>query len=332
MTRYPFMTCANNFMKIYEQTVSDTTAFHAERKLRLIARKFLKLEIEGKITTSNPLHMKPTDIIEYVKARREDGVDDSTINKEISILNQMMTYLGNNAVKAFRAIGGQYKPKKYTGRKQPLTDEIIEKIYELARRTRDWEILEGCMAVILVVSTGIRTEEARVFDIDGIHLDGNRSYIYIEKVKGQGTYGIPRTSPIMDDVEDIFEKYLERRKLILPLYSRSKAMFPNFIYRSKDPYLSQQNFCKLKIPIENELGIKFEIRAGRRAFGQRAIDRGQNLTDISVVMGHTSTRTTERYYCRMKNDNALENMFRVKNGRSPDNEDLPWIPRLRLPE
>lgn len=322
MARYSFITYANDFTKIYRQTVSDTTAYHAERKLRYISRILKRLESKGKITTSNPKYMVPTDIIEYVKKRRADGVSDSTINKELSILNQLMIYIGNNAVKAFRAIGGQYKPKKYTGRKPPLTNEMIEKIYALARETWSWEVLEGCMSVILVISTGIRTEEARVFDIDGIHLSGNRSYIYIEKVKGAGTYGMPRTSPIMDDVEDIYEKYLKKRKLVIPLYSRNKAMFPNFGYK-KENYLSQQNFCKLKEPVEEILGMKFEIRAGRRAFGQRAIDRGQDLTDISVVMGHSSTRTTERYYCRMKNDKALEKMFRVKNGTSSELTDLP---------
>ena len=60
--------------------------------------------------------------------------------------------------------------------------------------------------------------------------------------------------------------------------------------------------------------VGLEIRAGRRSFGQRALDNGQDLSDISVAMGHMSTKTTERYYCRLGNEKAVENMFRRKNG------------------
>ena len=42
---------------------------------------------------------------------------------------------------------------------------------------------------------------------------------------------------------------LKKRKRIVPLFYRSKAMFPNLGYK-EDEYLSQQYFCKLKATVE----------------------------------------------------------------------------------
>ena len=231
----------------------------------------------------------------------------------MSLTNQLLKYVNNYAVEVFKTIGGRYIPKKYNGRKPPLTNDTIEKIYKLARETWDWDLLEGCMVIIFSLSTGIRTEESRIFDIDGIHLNGKESYVYIDNVKGSTRYGMPRITPIMDGTEDIFEKYLNRRKHVVRWSgSNNEAMFPN-LTQPRKKYLTQQQFCLLKKPVEDIIGERIEIRAARRAFGQRAIDNGHDLSDISVAMGHMSTRTTEKYYCRVGNEKAVENMLKRKN-------------------
>ena len=40
--------------------------------------------------------------------------------------------------------------------------------------------------------------------------------------------------------------------------------------------------------------------------GQRLVDSKVNISVVSVVMGHKSTRTTEQYYARIKQIAALE--------------------------
>ena len=91
------------------------------------------------------------------------------------------------------------------------------------------------------------------------------------------------------------------------------AMFPNFRYPVRK-YLCQQAFCRLKQRVEIHMGVKFELRAGRRSFGQRALDDGQELENVSVAMGHASTRTTELFYARRATDRAIKGMFAHKNG------------------
>ena len=44
---------------------------------------------------------------------------------------------------------GNKRPKSYNGRLDPLPDEVVEKVYALARSTDRWKVMEGCMAIIL---------------------------------------------------------------------------------------------------------------------------------------------------------------------------------------
>lgn len=62
----------------------------------------------------------------------------------------------------------------------------------------------------------------------------------------------------------------------------SRSMFAPL--RNDSEFYSQQIFCALKRPVEEQIGMRFQSRSGRRAYGQRLIDSGNNLKDVSVVM------------------------------------------------
>ena len=246
MARYPFTTEANNFMKEIEPYIAKSTYKDKKRKLKLIAGIMDDLLNNGKIKTSNPRKVTVNDLIAYVTYRRQKGIAESTISKDLSLLNQFFIAVGNHCVEEFRVRAGNFKPHAYTGRKDEIPDETVHKVYDLARATDNWSLMEGLMLVVMTVSTGIRPQESRIFDIGGVHLMGDRSYIYIEHVKGEGKYGKPRLAPIMDNVEDIVEKYLDMRQQRLDsLGMESEAMFPNFGEPDKK-YVSQQAFGNIK--------------------------------------------------------------------------------------
>ncbi len=56
--------------------------------------------------------------------------------------------------------------------------------------------------------------------------------------------------------------------------------------------------------------IRFQLRAGRRAFGQRLLDSGNRIEDVSVAMGHSSTKTTEGYYARNSENQVIKRILR----------------------
>ena len=116
-------------------------------------------------------------------------------------------------------------------------------------------------------------------------------------MKGEGSWGHERNALVLDGIEDIIRKYLDMRVMKLKAAGRtSSAMFPPL--RSDSEFYCQQAFGRLKAKVEEVLGYRFELRSCRRAFGQRILDKGGRIEDVSVALGHASTKATELYYAR----------------------------------
>lgn len=81
--------------------------------------------------------------------RRSQGIKDSTICKDLSILGDLFDFVKNDEMKVYKAVYGKRKPRSYNGKLDPLPDETIEKVYALARSTDRWNVIEGCMTIIL---------------------------------------------------------------------------------------------------------------------------------------------------------------------------------------
>ena len=74
--------------------------------------------------------------------------------------------------------------------------------------------------------------------------------------------------------------------------------------------------------VEDDTGVKFELRQCRRTFGQRNLDRGLDIESASVLMGHATTNTTERFYSRMKLEKAQNNLKKVWMANPQDGEHV----------
>ncbi|MCL2032937.1 MAG: site-specific integrase [Methanomassiliicoccaceae archaeon] len=85
--------------------------------------------------------------------------------------------------------------------------------------------------------------------------------------------------------------------------AETKALF--FSFSDGYGHLSGNSFRKIKSKIEVKIGEKFELRDCRRGFGQNYLDKGLNIEAVSVLMGHSSTKTTEGYYCRKSQANVI---------------------------
>lgn len=52
--------------------------------------------------------------------------------------------------------------------------------------------------------------------------------------------------------------------------------------------------------------IGLDLHKCRRTYGQYLLDEGASLETVSVLYGHLETSTTERSYCRKKQDMAVK--------------------------
>lgn len=82
-------------------------------------------------------------------------------------------------------------------------------------------------------------------------------------------------------------------------------MFPPT--RGGSGYLCANSIRKsLGISLRN-ISISADPRKLRRTFGQNYLDSDtDSIESVSALMGHSSTRTTEKYYARRRNTKAIE--------------------------
>ncbi len=63
--------------------------------------------------------------------------------------------------------------------------------------------------------------------------------------------------------------------------------------------------------LSSRSGVAFSLRILRSTFGQWAKDRGAGIESISRAMRHGSTKTTEKYYARVRVDDAFHELERA---------------------
>lgn len=68
---------------------------------------------------------------------------------------------------------------------------------------------------------------------------------------------------------------------------------------------------KMKADLERESGVRFLLRTFRPTFAQRAKDAGVQIEAVSRALRHSSTRTTEAYYARLRADDAFRELERA---------------------
>ena len=145
-----------------------------------------------------------------------------------------------------------------------------------------------------------------------VHMMGDKSTIFVQYVMGEGTWGRMRSVPVMDVMEDILERYLTvKAERLRALGIESEAMFPPL--RSGREFMRQQSFGRLKERVEGILGVRFELRDGRRAYGQRMLNAGYPIELVSKSMGHASIETTQKFYADYQERNVLDRIFQMKN-------------------
>ena len=125
-----------------------------------------------------------------------------------------------------------------------------------------------------------------------------RDTTYVDP-KGEETYGDVRDSPIRPECLPFLERYLGKRKEKLAIHPENEFLFPAF-RDSGDGKLSDNSITKMVRWVGKDAQIKdLKIQKCRRTFGQFLLDEGLRIDDLSVLLGHQSTTTTEEViYCR----------------------------------
>lgn len=170
----------------------------------------------------------------------------------------------------------------------------------------------GCRAVLAAFcpETGLSPKEVRLQEIECVDLP-NR-LVLVGHPNGEGKYATPHAeyAPIGESAVQPFRDFLAEREAFLSGETHP-ALIP---FRHADgtlDYWSAAMLGKVKGKLEKASGVKFQIRTFRATFGQRALDNGAGTESVARSMRHRGTKTTEKYYARVRPDKALDEVRRA---------------------
>ena len=103
MGRYPWLEVSKEYMKMRKGFIADTTYEEWQRKLRYINRILVELRSNGKVSTTSPDKIKREDIAAFLKWAEEKGIQASTMEKYVMLMEKVCGFAGNSVFQKLRA-------------------------------------------------------------------------------------------------------------------------------------------------------------------------------------------------------------------------------------
>jgi len=267
-----------------------------------MANDIEKLKYEGRISSFNPADITPEDVREFYTFLKERGLSSKGISHELSALKMLCKFVGNNCVDTAKS---KYPAMMVIARHSRLNTLSVEDFHTIFHHSlsldrRDYFRCRAYGLVFLCIGAGLRTKELQYACIENLDLDNGT--LFIDRVKGEGTYGEARTISIMRECVPVVRRYMDALKDHSGGVLGSGALFPS----PDGCYLSTNTMRAIKERVCEETGVDFSFQMCRRTYGQYALDVGISLESVSVLMGHSTTKTTENYYARRKGSVAVD--------------------------
>jgi integrase len=243
-------------------------------------------------------------------------------------LNNLFDYIGSSAVRSCLARYPYLRVSSSSERFDPIPDQVVEAVYAEAATVdeNDWSRLISYAVAVIALSTGMRSKEMRLCDIQHIHADSSQWTVDVLHPKGEGNWGKPRNTPIDPRAYPFLKKFfVARMKRVRDREMNTRALFPG---GQIDGYFAPntiREFCK---NVSKEVGYDFNLRDCRRTYGQHLINLGADIETVSKLLGHATTSTTEGYYCSLRQQKAIERAtelfaYQPIKGRGIDMSQLP---------
>lgn len=316
MSRYPFEEYAEQFLDAVKDFYAPITWKGLYRRYRRINHDLIALQRVSDLSSTSPKRMSSEDIRIYLSWRRSLGYSNKEYAHEVNALTILFDYVGNPAVRQCMSRYPLIRPNGSDPRHGSISKsdrmKLIHSMDSYAE-SNDFTMVRSYAMVAFFIGAGLRSKELRLLEVDDFDTD---SWILnIVHVKGEDSYGHARFVLIAPEFHPIIGNYLRLRS---DNVTGSSAMFAPMIH-NETGYLSSNSVLRIVSICEKDCGVRCDTRMFRRSFGQDLLDRDiDSIESVSVLMGHSSTRTTERYYARRKNDSAIAAARAVYSGSGKD--------------
>jgi len=333
MGRYPFLNAANKYLTANKGLLAETTWSEYERRAKRMDKDFRTLVENGVIKHYNPWKMTENEILAYLKVLKARGLKPSGILHNVNLLNNILLFIGNGAMGSTRMRFAKNFPKQTSQRLKPISNSDRAKIIDFANKVddSDWQLMLSYGITVIGICTGLRSKELRLANIGDMDLE--EGIFHVEHVKGEGKYGGARKTGIQPDGMAFLKRYVKARALVIAKEAPTcEALFPALQDARKggDGYFSQNSLSKLRANVTAQTGVTYDNRACRRTFVQTNIDMGVPIDAVSCMVGHSSTKTTEKYYGRKTTESAISDAQKVW-GNTPIQHEIARVEKVNTP-
>lgn len=300
MSRYPFLEYSDKYMTAMTGYYSEATTKRYSRRFKRIDRDLREEFAQGRISSTSPKTMTPEDVMAHLSYRRSLGLSRSEYGHEVTTLTVLFDFVGNPAVREAMRKYPLLKVSNNRDRLPTLTPEEVSRILDgmdAAIESGRYYLIRSYALVAIYLGCGTRTKEVRLMEAKDI--DTDEWLVSILHVKGEDSYGHPRIVPVAPEFRRILLEYLLRR---------ANRTTSDYLFASKrSTALCDNQIRNILRVCSEDCGVSFDGRILRRTFGQRLLDSNiDSIESVSVLMGHSTTSTTELYYARRRNDRAIE--------------------------
>ena len=239
--------------------------------------EFLKSTYDTGLTNANSAMLRS-----WVVALMESGINTKSVNRKISSLKSLYNFLHRKNVIEVLPTSKLVSPKV----KKPLPSFIknaeMDALFENFEFSDDYAGKRDELIMEILYSCGIQLSE-----LIGI-MEGNVN-LHDASLKVLGKRNKERIVPLHVELikklkayRNIKEKTFDSPYLLLT--DKGQKMYPKFVYRKVNYYLSQVTTSKKKSP-----------HILRHTFATHMLNNGADLNTIKELLGHTNLSATEVY-------------------------------------
>ncbi|HEX9908880.1 MAG TPA: site-specific integrase [Thermoplasmata archaeon] len=328
MGRYPLKTAIGRYMNATSDYYSPTTLTVHKAVLYAIEREYATLREETPELKADPKDWGESEIIAVMTSMRARQLTHATQAQQLSVLKKLLEHEGNSILTRMKSKTPRIFPKVDTERKGSLTDDELAKVLSATEQKDGWPGECARFVFAMYAYTGIRLSE--LLRASRTDIDTDAWTFKVSHPKGERTFGRQRVVPIPDPLKPIVKRFLRARETRLAqmgMLETTPLVFPR---NNPQKHVDSGTVDSWKAEIVARSGVRFSAHGLRRTYGQMLLDRNVSIETVSVMLGHNSTQTTERHYCRKTADSARLEVIRAMQSPMPTVNSPKLTPRPDL--
>jgi len=234
--------------------------------------------------------ISPSYLHNYVRKRKQEGLSEGTINKDLNTVRHLLGYAKECGVIESNPLE-QFKNLRENQKERPrFTDEQVDAVIGAVKP-------ECRPLFIFIQETGCRREEALSLEHWQIQKE-SEMVVFSDNTKSNKYRYAPLTEAALEAVN------------VLPPIQGCPYVFYNL--KSKDRW---HDCRKPWEQAREKVGLpQILVKDLRRHFAIALAEDGANMHDIQSVLGHASVTTTEKHYAHFSPEHSAKKILRVLEG------------------